>query len=134
MTWLNVEEYLRHRWLRICSVCRHNSVLSSFRGFSLNITFNNIIVTRVTLVEVTCLPSRRTWRHTGVICVCLTYLFFCVLNRGPFVACIITLFLFILAFSVRRLLASDYSFGILDFYFWPVSYAHHVRYGNDREI
>ena len=31
MTWLTVTEYLCHKWLRICSVCRnHNTVISSF--------------------------------------------------------------------------------------------------------
>ena len=34
MTWLNVMEYMSHKWPRICSVCHnHNWVLSSFMTY-----------------------------------------------------------------------------------------------------
>jgi hypothetical protein len=108
MPWLAVTEYLCHRWLHICSVCRNNNpVPSSF------ITYNQVCKKSNT-ANAKCgakaaYPSEASKFTPGICGIHVARsLVFCVV----FSTLLFVLFLLTIVLSVLRLTDSDFLFGI----------------------
>ena len=107
MTWLNVTEYLCHRWPRICPVFRSRNTGLNFFSYDLPPIFNKSNTTGVT--------SRTETTYSSGVPEFTKFFsrvssFLCVVWRSLFVV-----FIFLLAIAISvllQLIGPDYPFGI----------------------